>query len=127
MDDLSNLGDLSDELSAKVAQMQALLAEETSNVGSVVLDADTLARLEESYNSSSDEEEDEKTRVSAATEPKPKPKKKPKSPKAKAKTSPATGITATKRGRPKGAREDADRSRNALVGAKREIPARRVA
>ncbi len=116
MDDLSNLGDLSDELSAKVAQMQALLAEETSNVGSVVLDADTLARLEESYNSSSDEEEDEKTRVSAATEPKPKPKKKPKSPKAKAKTSPATGITATKRGRPKGAR---GRARGAPVAGAR--------
>ena len=56
---LSALGDLSDELSAKVAQMQALLAEETSNVGSVVLDPATLARLEESYNSSSDEEDDE--------------------------------------------------------------------
>ena len=58
MDESVNLGDLSDELSAKVAQLQALLAEETSNVGGVVLDADTLARLEETYNSSSDEEEE---------------------------------------------------------------------
>ena len=115
---LSNLGDLSDELSAKVAQMQALLAEETSNVGSVVLDADALARLEESYNSSSDEEEDgETTPVGAAgktgsrtatkgkaTEPRSKTTEKPtkaSTPKAPGRE-PVTGITARRRGRPKG-------------------------
>jgi RNA polymerase primary sigma factor len=111
---LSALGDLSDELSAKVAQMQALLAEETSNVGSVVLDPATLARLEESYNSSSDEEDDENDEKAAArgkagkagkasarssAEAKPRLIKK----KSPATSEPATGITA-KRGRPKGAR-----------------------
>jgi len=116
---LSALGDLSDELSAKVAQMQALLAEETSNVGSVVLDPATLARLEESYNSSSDEEDDEtsdarsaargkagkagKASARSSAEAKPRLTKK----KSREATSePATGITA-KRGRPKGARNRA--------------------
>ena len=116
---LSALGDLSDELSAKVAQMQALLAEETSNVGSVVLDPATLARLEESYNSSSDEEDDDtsdarsaargeagkagKASARSSAEAKPRLIKK----KSREATSePATGITA-KRGRPKGARNRA--------------------
>ena len=103
---LSALGDLSDELSAKVAQMQALLAEETSNVGSVVLDPATLARLEESYNSSSDEEDDEtsdarssargkagkagKASARSSAEAKPRLIKK----KSPATSEPATGITA---------------------------------
>ena len=114
---LSNLGDLSDELSAKVAQMQALLAEETSNVGSVVLDPETLARLEESYNSSSDEEDDgddasaaresaSAGKASAATADRPTAEAKPRLIKKKSPATegePATGITA-KRGRPKGAR-----------------------
>ena len=122
---LSALGDLSDELSAKVAQMQALLAEETSNVGSVVLDPATLARLEESYNSSSDEEDDEtsdarssargkagkagKASARSSAEAKPRLTKK----KSREATSePATGITA-KRGRPKGARNRARAAANA--------------
>ena len=109
---LSNLGDLSDELSAKVAQMQALLAEETSNVGSVVLDPETLARLEESYNSSSDEEDDgddasaaresaSAGKASAATADRPTAEAKPrlikkKSPGAATEGEPATGITANR-------------------------------
>jgi RNA polymerase primary sigma factor len=121
---LSALGDLSDELSAKVAQMQALLAEETSNVGSVVLDPATLARLEESYNSSSDEEDDEtsdarssargkagkagKASARSSAEAKPRLIKK----KSPATSEPATGITA-KRGRPKGARNRARAAANA--------------
>ena len=125
-----NLGDLSDELSAKVAQMQALLAEETSNVGGVVLDADTLARLEETYNSSSDEEEEgaarkpratatkigaattdskRKTEVRKTTSSKMASKNDTQKETQKETTTlrvseePATGITA-RRGRPKGAR-----------------------
>ena len=55
------LGDLSEELSAKVAELQAALAE-MPNVGG--LDPDTLARLEETYASSSeDEDEDDATRA----------------------------------------------------------------
>ena len=125
MDESVNLGDLSDELSAKVAQMQALLAEETSNVGGVVLDADTLARLEETYNSSSDEEEEvaapkpgatasraTATKIATpATDSKRKTSRKTtvESNKnvsksvSKSVSEPATGITA-RRGRPKGAR-----------------------
>jgi RNA polymerase primary sigma factor len=54
---LANLGDLSDELSAKVAQLQAALAE-VENVS--VLDPGNIARLEESYASSSDDEDEAK-------------------------------------------------------------------
>ena len=54
---LASLGDLSDELSAKVAQLQAALAE-VENVS--VLDPGNIARLEESYASSSDDEEEGK-------------------------------------------------------------------
>ena len=128
MDESVNLGDLSDELSAKVAQMQALLAEETSNVGGVVLDADTLARLEETYNSSSDEEEEvaapkpgatasraTATKIATpATDSKRKTSRKTTTVESNKSVSksvsksvterePATGITA-RRGRPKGAR-----------------------
>lgn len=117
---LLNLGDLSDELSAKVAQMQALLAEETSNMGNQLtqLDKDVLQRLEESYASSDSEDEDDdgkrvarhakKASATATVTKKMKVMKKPRkdddnfSPD----TAPVTGITTgdgpPKRGRPKG-------------------------
>jgi len=117
---LLNLGDLSDELSAKVAQMQALLAEETSNMGNQLtqLDKDVLQRLEESYASSDSEDEDDdgkrvarhakKASATATVTKKMKVVKKPRkgddnfSPD----TAPVTGITTgdgpPKRGRPKG-------------------------
>ena len=146
MDESVNLGDLSDELSAKVAQMQALLAEETSNVGGVVLDADTLARLEETYNSSSDEEEEvaapkpgatasraTATKIATpATDSKRKTSRKTtvESNKnvsksvSKSVSEPATGITA-RRGRPKGARGRA-RARGAPIASGASARAARV-
>ena len=151
MDESVNLGDLSDELSAKVAQMQALLAEETSNVGGVVLDADTLARLEETYNSSSDEEEEvaapkpgatasraTATKIATpATDSKRKTSRKTtvESNKnvsksvSKSVSEPATGITA-RRGRPKGARGRARGAGAPIAPARRarrsgRLPARR--
>ena len=121
MDESLNLGDLSDELSAKVAQMQALLAEETSNMGGgALLDAETLQRLEESYASSDSDDDSESAKSTArkaksasntATVTK---KRKPKGKVVKQKkdlevvSEPVTGITTgaapAKRGRPKGSR-----------------------
>jgi len=117
---LLNLGDLSDELSAKVAQMQALLAEETSNMGNQLtqLDKDVLQRLEESYASSDSEDEDDdgkrvarhakKASATATVTKKMKVMKKPRkdSDNFSPDTAPVTGITTgdgpPKRGRPKG-------------------------
>ena len=115
-----NLGDLSDELSAKVAQMQALLAEETSNMGNQLtqLDKDVLQRLEESYASSDSEDEDDdgkrvarhakKASATATVTKKMKVMKKPRKDddNFSSDTAPVTGITTgdgpPKRGRPKG-------------------------
>lgn len=117
---LLNLGDLSDELSAKVAQMQALLAEETSNMGNQLtqLDKDVLQRLEESYASSDSEDEDDdgkrvarhakKASATATVTKKMKVMKKPRKDddNFSSDTAPVTGITTgdgpPKRGRPKG-------------------------
>ena len=101
---LANLGDLSDELSAKVAQLQAALAE-VENVS--VLDPGNIARLEESYASSSDDEEEGKA-----------PKKKTRRKKTETKSS-ATRQKQSKPGRPKGSRtrKNRVRARAAPLGA----------
>ena len=101
---LANLGDLSDELSAKVAQLQAALAE-VENVS--VLDPGNIARLEESYASSSDDEEEAKA-----------PKKKTRRKKTETKSS-ATKQKQSKPGRPKGSRtrKNRVRARAAPLGA----------
>ena len=101
---LASLGDLSDELSAKVAQLQAALAE-VENVS--VLDPGNIARLEESYASSSDDEEEGKA-----------PKKKTRRKKTETKSS-ATRQKQSKPGRPKGSRtrKNRVRARAAPLGA----------